>query len=215
VTDNKLYSFGGWNSETQYNNLIYYSFETKEWSDPDIYIDVSRWNHCSLMVEAIPSWKYFIFGGEATNFAEGQQRAFGQCVNTAAVLDLESYQWQHIEPENVERPENREYSAMFYDRNQLCIFGGWSNGWLNDMWTLNVSKIVGPSYAITEIDPPLGQLSGGDTVTIRGQGFREQNCIVYFTCGKTPTPEPTKMAIQRPGTFVNETTITCETPDFT
>lgn len=70
--DDKLYSYGGWNSETQYNNVIIFDLNTQEWSDPDIYNDVSRWNHSAVMVEAIPSWKYFIFGGESTNFNEGQ-----------------------------------------------------------------------------------------------------------------------------------------------
>lgn len=47
---------------------------------------------------------------------------------------------------------------MSYDENnrRLVVFGGWYNGWLNDLYTLDVSKIVGPSYAITSIDPPLG-----------------------------------------------------------
>jgi hypothetical protein len=44
------------------------------------------------------------------------------------------------------------------------------------MYGLNVSKIVGPPYAITKIEPALGQLSGGDIVTIRGQGFTDNNC---------------------------------------
>ena len=61
-------------------------------------------------------------------------------------------------PEDEERPKPREYSAMTYDANnrRLVVFGGWYNGWLNDLYTLDVSKIVGPSYAITAIDPPLG-----------------------------------------------------------
>ena len=122
-----------------------------------------------MLVEAIPSWKFFIFGGEATHFAEGTARAFGEVVNTAYVLDLSTFKWELVQPESAENtPSPREYTAMFYDKNQLTIFGGWNNGWLGDMYSLNVSKIVGPPYAITEIDPPLGQLSGGDVVTIRG-----------------------------------------------
>jgi hypothetical protein len=61
-------------------------------------------------------------------------------------------------PEDDERPSAREYAAMSYDESnrRLVVFGGWHNGWLNDLYTLDVSKIVGPSYAITAIDPPLG-----------------------------------------------------------
>jgi hypothetical protein len=40
------------------------------------------------MVEAIPTWKYFIFGGESTNFNEGQARTFGAYVNSACYLDI-------------------------------------------------------------------------------------------------------------------------------
>jgi len=82
--EDKLYSYGGWNSESQFNNLICFDINTCEWSDPDIYNDVSRWNHSAIMVEAIPSWKYFIFGGESTNFNEGQTRTFGEYVNSAS-----------------------------------------------------------------------------------------------------------------------------------
>ena len=61
-------------------------------------------------------------------------------------------------PEDDERPTAREYAAMSYDENnrRLVVFGGWHNGWLNDMYVLDVSKIVGPSYAITSIDPHKG-----------------------------------------------------------
>jgi dynein heavy chain len=195
---------------------MYFDFETKEWTDPDVNMSTPRWNHSSMLVEAIPSWKFFIFGGEATHFAEGTARSFGEVVNSAAVLDLSTFKWEFVKPESTAvMPSPREYSAMVYDKNQLVIFGGWNNGWLGDMFTLNVSKIVGPPYAITEIDPPLGQLSGGDIVTIRGQGFREGNCNVYFTCGTGPISEPSKLSMSKQANFVNETTLTCETPDFT
>lgn len=158
VIDDKLYSYGGWNSESQFTNLIVFDLQTCEWNDPDIFNGVARWNHAAVMVEAIPSWKYFIFGGESTDFGEAQPRTFGACVNTSCFMDLENFRWQEIMPEDEERPSPREYAAMSYDENnrRLVVFGGWHNGWLNDLYTLDVSKIVGPSYAITSIDPPLG-----------------------------------------------------------
>ncbi len=109
------------------------------------------------MVEAIPSWKYFIFGGESTNFNEGQTRTFGSNVNTSCYLDIATMKWSNIHPENTECPAPREYAACTYDSNtsRLIVFGGWNNGWMADLWTLNVSKIVGPAYAITEIFPAL------------------------------------------------------------
>ena len=73
----KIFVYGGWNSENQFTNTISFDLDTKEWYDPDIYNETSRWNHCAIMVEAIPSWKYFIFGGETGDFPEGGPRHFG------------------------------------------------------------------------------------------------------------------------------------------
>lgn len=215
--EDKLYSYGGWNSETQYNNVIVFDMNTNEWTDPDIYNDVSRWNHSAIMVEAIPTWKYFIFGGESTNFNEGQARTFGAYVNSSCFLDIGTMNWSEIKPENdAIMPCAREYAACSYDyaNSRLLIFGGWNNGWLNDLHALAVNKIVGPSYAITEIDPPLGQLTGGVPVNIKGQGFKDQSIKVYFTVGKIPTDTPTKNTIDVGGTFVSETELTAITPNF-
>ena len=105
---------------------------------------------------------------------------------------------------------------MSYDENnrRLVVFGGWYNGWLNDLYTLDVSKIVGPSYAITSIDPPLGQISGGVPITITGVGFTQMSCTIYFTPGNQPVVNPSKTAPTAVGTYVNETTLTALTPDF-
>ena len=168
------------------------------------------------MVEAIPTWKYFIFGGESTNFNEGQARTFGAYVNTACYLDIGTMAWSEIKPENNEVPTAREYAAISYDtaNSRLLVFGGWNNGWLNDMYVLAVNKIVGPSYAITEIDPPLGQLTGGVPVNIKGCGFKDQTIRIYFTVGKLPTDVPTKFTLDVAGTYVSETEITAVTPNF-
>lgn len=93
VIDNWLYSYGGWNAESQFTNLIKFNLDTCEWFDPDIFNGVARWNHAAVMVEAIPSWKYFIFGGESTDFGEAQPRTFGSCVNTSCFMDLANETW--------------------------------------------------------------------------------------------------------------------------
>ena len=175
------------------------------------------------MVEAIPSWKYFIFGGEAGEFPEGGPRHFGQCVNSACFLDIETMHWTTIQLEDGDAhhrpllPPSREYSAMAYDQKQsrLLVFGGWNNGWFNDLHALNVSKIVGPSYAITEIVPGLGQLSGGVEVIVKGGGFTDASINVIFTCGKQPVDSFSKnskyaSAVQ----YISETELKCITPSF-
>lgn len=125
-------------------------------------------------------------------------------------------QWADIKPENSEAPCPREYAAISYDQtnSRLLIFGGWNNGWLNDMYALAVNKIVGPSYAITEIDPPLGQLTGGVPVNIKGCGFKDQSIRVYFTVGKTAVDGPGKNTLETTGQFISETEITAITPNF-
>jgi dynein heavy chain len=118
----KIYVYGGWNSESQYNNVITFNLDTLEWYDPDIYNDIPRWNHSAIMVEAIPSWKYFIFGGEAGEFPEGGPRHFGHCVNSTCYLDIETMHWTNVLTEDGDShnkpllPPSREYAAMAYDK---------------------------------------------------------------------------------------------------
>jgi dynein heavy chain len=216
IYEDKLYSYGGWNAEFNYNNVIVFDLHTKEWNDPDIYNEISRWNHSAIMVEAIPSWKYFIMGGESGTFHEGQPRAFGACVDTACFLDIKELRWSTIQPEGKEKPASREYSSMAYDSDdaRLIVFGGWNSGWLNDLYTLNVSKIVGPPYAIESIDPPLSQLTGNVPLKITGVGFRDNSPMVYFTVGKTPTDVPSRNSVHVPGVYVSETEMTALSPNF-
>ena len=60
----KIYVYGGWNLESQFNDIAVFNLSTREWTIPDIFNESPRWNFSAVMVEAIPSWKYFIFGGE-------------------------------------------------------------------------------------------------------------------------------------------------------
>ena len=41
------------------------------------------------------------------------------------------------------------------------------------MWSLNVSTITGPPYAIFDINPKLGPLTGKTKVSIKGDGFTD------------------------------------------
>ena len=206
-----LYVYGGWNSEAQYNNLIVFDTETREWTDPDIYNEIPRWNHASMMVEAIPSWKYFVFGGEQGDFLEGGPRHFGEFCNSACYLDIESMSWTTVRTEDEEHlvPRAREYGSMVYDHkdSRLILFGGWENEWLDDLWSLNVSTIVGPPYAITDIIPALGQLSGNTNVIIKGVGFKDtSNIQVRFIFGK--------QYVEASGNYVSDTELSCITPSF-
>jgi hypothetical protein len=209
-----------------FNNMMQFDLQTKEWELLDLVFGVPRWNHCSILVEAIPnfSYKFFIFGGESADYQEGVNRAFGEYVNSSAYLEVDRMNWEIFasDPEVFPNmPSPREYSAMAYqvtDRT-LCLFGGWSNGWHNDVYTLNVSKVVGPSYAITGAEPNMGQLSGGNTLRIFGKNFTEAAEIpVYFTAGSKTidsyNPEKSKYTQKKNGTLVSDSEITVTTPDM-
>jgi len=173
ASDQKVYIYGGWNNEMQFNKVEVFDLEKKEWTDPDVDNGVHRWNHSAVLVEAIPTWKFFIFGGECAEYNEGSARSFGQNVNSSCFLDLGTIQWTTYASDPAmfeEMPAPREYAAMAYEKREskLLIYGGWNNGWFSDLFSLNVGKIVGPSYAITASEPNLGQLSGNVNLKITG-----------------------------------------------
>lgn len=187
-----IFVYGGWNSEMQYSNVIVYNVTTNEWADPDIYNEIPRWNHSGILVHAIPSKKYFIFGGEIGDFPEGGPRHFGVCSNATCYLDLDSKNWAKVEAELGEEgeaafyPPAAEYSSVSYHHKtqQLLIYGGWNNKWLGGLYSLNVAKIVGPDYAVVRVEPNLGQLSGNQPIIITGQGYDQSSVVtVYFTVG--------------------------------
>jgi hypothetical protein len=97
---------------------------------------------------------------------------------------------------------------------KLVIFGGWNNGWFNDLYSLNVSKIVGPAYAITSSEPNLGQLTGKSSIRITGQGFKDLIPKVLFTVGGKPVDTPGKLTYEAVASFTSEFEMTCETPDL-
>ncbi len=78
---------------------------------------------------------------------------------------------------------------------------------MNDCWSLNISTIVGPPYAIFSISPSLGPLTGKTKVIITGAGYKDsQNIVVRFASGKT---EKEVAAL-----YISETELSCETPTF-
>ena len=223
ANDNIVFIYGGWNSEMQYSNVILYNIETNEFTDPDIYNEIPRWNHTGILVHAIPSKKYFIFGGEQGDFPEGGPRHFGVCTNSACYLDIETRHWSKIETEILEDgakpfyPPACEYAGVSYHHRtqQLLIYGGWNNQWLGGLYSLSVAKIVGPDYAVVKIEPNLGQLSGNVPITIWGQGFDQSSVVkVFFTVGNTPVDVPSKNSVEVTGNSIKDDEIQCMTPNF-
>lgn len=70
--DGYLYIFGGWNNDSQFCDFFYLDVENKDWTDLDLNWSVPRWNHNMQLVEAIPSWRVFVFGGSADTAGSGR-----------------------------------------------------------------------------------------------------------------------------------------------
>jgi dynein heavy chain len=211
--DGCVYVFGGWNSESQFNDLFMLDVENKDWSDLDLAWSVPRWNMALQLVEAIPSWRVFVFGGSSDRLGEG--RSMGAFDRRIGVLDLgEQYRWDDPvieEPgkgQKKEVPAMREHCAICYepDESRLIIFGGWAYKWLDDVWQINVSSIVGPPYAIIKVEPPLGPVTGNQNVSIHGVGFNstQGTVVVRFSSAKH--------FAEAQAHVVNDELIECHTP---
>jgi len=104
------------------------------WINPDLSHEIPRWYHSSICVPAIPSWKFFVFGGSTGQFAEGENRTLSRLNDEIFYLDvpdLKGLKWNSI-PIKGNSPKGRENGAIFWDANdfRLILFGGWANTWL-------------------------------------------------------------------------------------
>jgi dynein heavy chain len=194
--------------------MYVFEYEKNIWNEINLNFDMPRWNHSAIVIPALPQWKLFIFGGSSAYFEEGAPRHFGKVLNSVMYLDL---------PENLEEtkirklrledeatlPKQRENSSIIYDQSEqrILIFGGWSNNMRNDLFQLNISAITGPEYAIYDIQPNLGPLTGNTSCCIRGEGFKStQNFQVKFISKKFQESVS--------ATFESEKELRCKTPNF-
>lgn len=54
---------------------------------------------------------------------------------------------------------------------KLFLYGGWANRWFSDGFTLDVGSIVGPPYAVMDLIPDNGPITGETSVDIHGIDF--------------------------------------------
>ena len=209
--ESSLYVFGGWNSTTQFADLHILDtvMEPPVWStvdDPHAKLSAPRWNHAACSVMAIPSWKLFVFGGTSGELTGNNPR--GTYLNDIVVLDTGNNKWSYPEVLG-EAPCPRADTSIEYDAkgSKLLVFGGWANEWFNDIRTLDVAHVVGPPYAIMDIYPNLGAITGGTQVEIGGIDFVNTADVIVRFADK-------KNKIDVKGTFVSQTELTCITPDF-
>lgn len=48
--------------------------EKREWIEVEASSQMSKYLHSSLMIEAIPNWRFFVFGGSELEFNESEKR---------------------------------------------------------------------------------------------------------------------------------------------
>jgi dynein heavy chain len=212
----KILVYGGWSSITQHDSYYLFDTEKNEWVDLDAPHDMPRWNHCSVVVPALPEWKLFVFGGERGEFEEGSKRQFGRLDNSLAYMkirpDMKANKFITVHPEDADQansPLPRENSSMIYDRaeQRIIIFGGWSGNYLNDIWELNISSVTGPEYAIYSIVPSLGPYTGGTMIEVTGEGFTPSRAYkVQFSSGKS--------ILDVAAVIISPEKLQCETPSF-
>lgn len=206
AVEKKVYIFGGSNSSAQFQDLHVLDTEpeTPIWSKLAASISIPTWNQSACSVIAIPTWKIFTFGG-LTGILTDNDR-MGKPMNTTAILDVGIGRWQYPKIDG-RAPPSRSDASMAYDAkgSRLFVFGGWSDEWLSDMYSLDVGNIVGPPYAITDMFPNMGPVTGGTDITIVGIDFiNTTNIVVRFGNART--------YVDVLGSFVSQSKITCTSP---
>jgi hypothetical protein len=157
------------------------------------------WNHVARNVESVPTDRIFFFGGQTS------PREF---TNNIAIMDAGTMEWSPFTMQGAP-PPSREDCGIGYNGAacDLIFFGGWKQKWLDDLWVLNVAGVVGPPYAVMQVEPNTGPLTGGTPVILQGLRFIESPMInVRFTDGKRDA--------NCNGQFISDTQIKCTSPDF-
>ena len=209
AVEKKMYVFGGWNCSTQFNDLYALDVEHSPpiWSKLQNSLTAPTWNHTACSVMAIPSWKIFTFGGTVGPLTDRDRQ--GQMSDSIAILETGNCRWTYPDVEG-KGPTPRADTAMAYDlkNSKLLVFGGWSEEWHCDLYTLDVGDVVGPPYAITDMLPSMGPITGGTDIVLHGIDFvNTADVVVRFGTKRN--------YIDVAGVFVNQSMIKCISPDFT
>ena len=194
VAGNLLILTGGRGSATKgfsgyYDDVHVLDLTDQEWKRPPGYqpgdanevkwatLPTPLWNHAACAIESVPSYKLFCFGGQKAEFVYN---------NTVSILDTARMVWSA--PAIAGPPPGaREDCSVAYDTKtcNLLYFGGWRQGWLDDLWCLNVAGVVGPPYAVQTVEPSTGPVTGNTPVVLHGIGFTESS-IVQVPRASTP-----------------------------
>eukprot|EP00163_Fabomonas_tropica_P016273 TRINITY_DN2925_c0_g1_i1.p1 TRINITY_DN2925_c0_g1~~TRINITY_DN2925_c0_g1_i1.p1 ORF type:complete len:4072 (-),score=1488.94 TRINITY_DN2925_c0_g1_i1:296-12511(-) len=199
-----LGGLGGDITNTTLADVGFLDLNTMEWEDTE-----HRLPHAVAMLSAVAMEsagykKVFIFGGQTGSIMDYTNDVHHLSTNT---MEWTETGMQQSGPE-IEPPPCAD-CAIAYDPvlKHILAFGGAGNELLDGLYVLDVRPVVGPEYAMFELNPPLGPLHGGMACTITGQDFFLGSDIkVQLTDGRRET--------QVPGTFESPTEIKFITPDL-
>lgn len=165
------------------------------------------WNHVAAAVDtqdAAAAHKLLVFGGQQGEFDYS---------GAVHVLDTARMVWTApglAGSPVCARPAAREDCGFAYDARmcQLLLFGGWAHGWFCDLWSLDVSRVVGPAYSVSAVEPPRCRITGSSRLTIRGAGFPRGQPIRVRFCADRKEP------VEVEGALAGAAAVTCVTPSF-
>ncbi len=225
AVDGKLYVMGGWNAAEQFDDVHILDFESLTWTlaesacGPEKW-GPKRWNFTALATFAVPHWKVFIFGGNSGDL--DQSRPQGRYRNDIQVLECSSVdednnrilEWNRPAVSG-DQPSPRSDTEMFYEPNfgKLFLFGGWSNRWHGEVFSCEISSVVGPPYNIFDIKSrewlqSIGPVTGGSDMILRGKGFTSVVGVatVRFACQKG--------FLDVTGEVLDDESVSIRTPNF-
>ena len=178
------------------------------WSCVEGSFSAPRWNFAACSVMAIPAWKVFVYGGLEGEL-DGDNNRQGVLCGDITVLDAGLNRWTCPLIDSHVQPKARADSVLVYDSksSRLILFGGWANEWLGDIFTLDVAHLVGPPYAIMDLYPQTGPITGSTALQITGIDFVNTKDVVVRFSSQFGT-------VDVHGEFLSSTQLVCTAPDF-
>eukprot|EP00960_Hanusia_phi_P043077 755854-Hanusia_phi.AAC.7 len=164
-------------------------------------------SHLAEGVQSVPSYYLFVFGGQTSHEKSRTDWSYRAKVD---VLDCKSMTWLSSQGAvQGTGPTAREDAAWAFDPKtaKILMFGGWSNDWLNDFYTLDVSGIVGPPYAVQGLEPDEGPITGKTEVIVHGLDFSKGKITIKFTDGRNEE-------VSEKAEYISPTQLRCLSPDW-
>ncbi|CAM9145324.1 unnamed protein product [Phaeothamnion confervicola] len=217
AADGIMLVFGGRSSLREYEDLsaLDTNQEPPVWSccaaSPGAggggFMSVPRWGAACCAVQTTAGWKAFVFGGLGGSASEDNRQ--GTPLNDLLVLEPDSRRWRAPPEVGGVPPLPRSDAAITYHDGKgiLLLFGGWANGWLDDLFSLPVGPLVGPAYSLLAVSPERGAVTGGAALELSGDGFAPTDDVVvrFGVRGKH---------VDVQGVFISRTKISCTVPDL-